>query len=94
MYMPRSFQNADQGQFGHLHIYMHTTLYVYYASISSFKKKCMPFDLEIPKGEKIRPVCQVVLLRVSSFSLSCIGEGNGNPLQRSCLENPRDGGAW
>ena len=26
--------------------------------------------------------------------LSCIGEGNGNPLQCSCLENPRDGGAW
>ena len=32
----------------------------------------------------------------SSLSLftSCIGEGNGNPLQCSCLENPRDGGAW
>ena len=28
------------------------------------------------------------------FSLSCIGEGNGNPLQCSCLENPRDDGAW
>ena len=28
------------------------------------------------------------------FSLSCIGEGNGNLLQCSCLENPRDGGAW
>ena len=28
------------------------------------------------------------------ISLSCIGEGNGNPLQYSCLENPRDGGAW
>ena len=28
------------------------------------------------------------------FSLSCIGEGNGNPLQCSCLENPRDGGPW
>ena len=28
------------------------------------------------------------------FSLSCIGEGNGNPLQCSCLQNPRDGGAW
>ena len=28
------------------------------------------------------------------FSLSCMGEGNGNPLQCSCLENPRDGGAW
>ena len=28
------------------------------------------------------------------FSLSCIGEGNGNPLQCPCLENPRDWGAW
>ena len=28
------------------------------------------------------------------FPLSCIGEGNGNPLQCSCLENPRDGEAW
>ena len=28
------------------------------------------------------------------FSLSCTGEGNGNPLQCSCLENARDGGAW
>ena len=30
----------------------------------------------------------------TSLSLSCIGERNGNPLQCSCLENPRDGGAW
>ena len=30
----------------------------------------------------------------SVTSFSCIGEGNGNPLQYSCLENPRDGGAW
>ena len=28
------------------------------------------------------------------FSLSCIGDGNGNPLQCSCLENPRERGAW
>ena len=28
------------------------------------------------------------------FSLPCVGEGNDNPLQCSCLENPRDGGAW
>ena len=28
------------------------------------------------------------------FSFSCIGGGNGSPLQCSCLENPRDGGAW
>ena len=37
------------------------------------------------------------LLRVGydwATLLSCIGEGNGNPLQYSCLENPRDGGAW
>ena len=37
------------------------------------------------------------LLRVGhdwATALSCIGEGNGNPLQCSCLENPRDGGAW
>ena len=31
---------------------------------------------------------------VTSLLLFCIGEGNGNPLQCSCLENPRDGGAW
>ena len=29
-----------------------------------------------------------------NFSLSCIGEGNGKPLQCSCLENPKDGEAW
>ena len=28
------------------------------------------------------------------FSLPCFGEGNGNPLQCSCLENPKDGGTW
>ena len=33
-------------------------------------------------------------LDTTSLSLSCIGEGNGNPLQCSCLENPRDGRAW
>ena len=31
---------------------------------------------------------------MTSLSLSCIGEGNSNPLQCSCLENPRDRGAW
>ena len=33
--------------------------------------------------------------RLKQLSLhACIGQGNGNPLQCSCLENPRDGGAW
>ena len=29
-----------------------------------------------------------------TFHFSCTGGGNGNPLQCSCLENPRDSGAW
>ena len=41
-----------------------------------------------------RPKSQTQLSNFSHFSLSRIGEGNGNPLQCSCLENPRDGGAW
>ena len=39
--------------------------------------------------------CQTLTEQLNfHFSLSCIGEGNGNPLQCSCLENPRDRGAW
>ena len=38
--------------------------------------------------------CIKLGLVIYFFSLSCIGEGNGNLLQCSCLENPRDGGAW
>ena len=46
---------------------------------------CSPWDHEeLDKTEELH----------FQFSLSCIGEGNGNPLQCSCLENPRDGGAW
>ena len=41
---------------------------------------------------ELQVVC--ILLDTTSLSLSCLGEGNGNPLQCSCLENPRDGGAW
>ena len=39
----------------------------------------------------------VIIIRMHAFRLryaSIPGEGNGNPLQYSCLENPRDGGAW
>ena len=56
---------------------------------------------KIPRMEKPSGLQSMGLLRVGhdwatslSFSLSCIGEGNGNPLQCSCLENPRDEGAW
>ena len=40
-----------------------------------------------------RPVNKY-MYRPSVYSSSCTGEGNGNPLQCSCLENPGDGGAW
>ena len=52
---------------------------------------------EIPWTEEPGGLQSMESLRVghdSVTSLSCIGEGNGNPLQCSCLENPRDGGAW
>ena len=52
---------------------------------------------KIPWTEEPDGLQSTGLLRVGhdwATSLSCIGEGNGNPLQCSCLENPRDGGAW
>ena len=56
---------------------------------------------KIPWTEEPDRLQSLGLLRVDTtewlhfpFSLSCIGEGNGNPLQCSCLENPRDDGAW
>ena len=56
---------------------------------------------KIPWAEEPGRLPSMGLLRVDSterlhfpFSLSRIGEGNGNPLQCSCLENPRDRGAW
>ena len=54
---------------------------------------------KIPWMEEPGRLQSMGLLRVghdwaTSLSLSCIGEGNGNPLHCSCLENPRDGGAW
>ena len=44
-----------------------------------------------PWGRKESDTTEQLLFH---FSLACIGEGNGNPLQCSCLENPRHGGAW
>ena len=52
---------------------------------------------KIPWAEEPRGVQSMESLRVGhdwATSLSRIGEGNGNPLQCSCLENPRDGGTW
>ena len=49
---------------------------------------------KIPWTEEPGRLQSMGLLRVGHFSLSCIGEGNGNPLQCSYLENPRDREAW
>ena len=52
---------------------------------------------KIPWTEEPGRLQSMESLRVGhdlATSLSRIGEGNGNPLQCSCLENPRDGGAW
>ena len=56
---------------------------------------------KLPWMEDLGGLQSMGLLRVGQtewlpfhFSLSCIGEGNGNQLQCSCLENVRDGGAW
>ena len=51
-------------------------------------------SMEEPGRLKSMGSLRVVHDWATSLSLSCFGEGNGNPLQCSCLENPRDGGAW
>ena len=43
---------------------------------------------------RLQPMGSLGVGHDRATSLLCIGEGNGNPLQYSCLENPRDGGAW
>ena len=48
---------------------------------------------EEPAGPQSMGSLRVGQDSATSLSLSCIGGGNGNPLQCSCLENPRDGGA-
>ena len=60
-----------------------------------------PLAWQIPRTEEPGRLQSMGSLRVGHdqrlhfhCSLSCIGEGNGNPLQCSCLENPRDGEAW
>ena len=75
-------------------LYFHTTSCIlYFDSFFSFKGASLTEEPD--RRQSVRS------LRVGHdwaihfhFSLSCIGGGNGNPLQYSCLENPRDRGAW
>ena len=80
-------------------------IYCNWASVYTSSEKAMAphsstLAWKIPWMEEPGRLQSMGLLRVGHdwatslyFSLSCIGEGNGNPLQCSCLENPRDGGA-
>ena len=53
------------------------------------------FLLGFPDGSEVKvSACNVGDLSSISGSVSSPGEGNGNPFQYSCLENPMDGGAW
>ena len=71
-----------------------TTFLIGYTVIQNkkfFKKGKTPMSSSPESSPDFNAICP--MLSHSQFSLSCIGEGNGNPLQYSCLENPRDGGA-
>ena len=66
--------------------------------LTNIENKCLVTKGERERWGQIRPWGRWGLETTERlhfhFSLSCIGEGNGNPLQCSCLENPRDGEAW
>jgi len=103
-------EKSNLTSFQYLHVYNpgfdRTWLVLLISYLCWFSEKAMAphsstLAWKIPWMEEPGGLQSMVSLRVGhdwatslSFSLSCLGEGNGNPLQCSCLENPRDGGAW
>ena len=97
---PGGLQSMGSRRVGHDSV---TSLFTFH--FHAWRKKWQPTPVFLP-GESHRrrslvgcsPWCHEELDTTEQlhfhFTLSCIGEGNGNPLQCSCLENPRDGGAW
>ena len=89
-----------------IYIYMYMYMYMYmciYIYTHTSEKAMVPYSStlawKIPWTEEPGGLQYMGSLRVghdwaTSLSLSCTGEGNGNPLQCSCLDNPRDGRAW
>ena len=83
-----------------------TSLFFFFFGISSRREKVMaphsstlawkiPWTEELGRLQSMGWQESDTTERLHFHSLlSCFGEGNGNPLQCSCLENPRDGGAW
>ena len=75
------------------------TIYTYTHMYRAMAPHSSTLAWKIPWTEETGRLQSMVWLRVghdwgASLSLLCIEEGNGNPLQCSCLENARDGGAW
>ena len=65
--------------------------------VSMFRMECYDignYYFEVPCFSRLGFLKAEFVCLYFHFSLSCIEEGNGNPLQCSCLENPRDRGAW
>ena len=72
-------------------------VHIYEAVAKAMATHSSTLAWKIPWTEEPGRLQSMGLQRVrhdSATSLSCIGEGNGSPLQCSCLENPRDSGAW
>ena len=88
-----------------VHLWQSTNLYLHVIITPNRRRQWQPTPVLLPgksHGQRSLVGCNPWGCEESNtterlhfhFSLSCIGEGNGNPLQCSCLENPRDGGAW
>ena len=86
----------------HIHTYMFIFVQTYACPLEKeTATRSSTLAWKIPRTEEPGRLHSMGPLRVSTterlhfhFSLSCIEEGNGNPLQCSCLENPRDRGTW
>ena len=83
------------------HLYFHSSSVSQSVPGMSFAVPCSTLAWKIPWTEEPGGLPSTGSLELDTteqlhfhFSVSCIGEGNGNPLQCSCLENPRDSGAW
>ena len=98
--------NKMEAQINRLEAWIKKIQEVFNKELEEFKEKAVAPDSstlawKVPWTEEPGRLQSMGSLRVSTteqlhfhFSLSCIGEGNGNPLQCSCLENPRDREAW
>ena len=97
--------SSSSPRVGHFHCLSFYPFWLVCSSISLWRRQWHPTPVLLPGkscGQRSLVGCSPWGRKESDtterlhfhFSLSCIGEGNGNPLQCSCLENPRDGGAW